>query len=145
MWWGNPHRIPWLTQGSTNQVAPSKGAIWRPSNQPKQHIKIEIQRERNHSLVLTLSLFSLAQKKCPATYPPFVTTPHGQTYRRRRWRPAHRGGAAFFSGDVNPKSKTSKHEPYFIFAFEFKSKFSFSKLSLTWPYRYSKERKEPKP
>lgn len=122
-WWGNPYNIPWLT----NQVAPLEGAMWRPCNQPKQHIKRKIQRERNHFLILPLSLPSRPKTLCnlnissPPLPRPTLTGEDGGG------RPT---AAAPSSSPATPppKPQNTKHVPYLILASELKSKLSFFQI-----------------
>ena len=146
MWWGDPHRIPWLTQESTNQVALAEEAMWRPCIHSHLYIKTKIERERERAILLRLfSLFILRMKLLCNFLVSSVTTPHGQTDWRRRWRPANRGGAALFSGDSPPKTQTFKQEPHFILAGDSKSSLVFFKLPLKRPNRYQKKKKNLNP
>lgn len=83
-------------------MAPSGEATWPPRVNPHYHIKTNFERE--HSFAHFILSPHQKNQSCSATLSSFSVTSTTTTCQRRQWRPANRGGAAFFSGE--PPLKT---------------------------------------
>lgn len=137
---GDRHRIPWLTQWSTN--------AWRHLERPlglHAYASSTTWKKGLRERASFAHFISLSSTQKLRNSLPFSVLLTANNCRRRRWRPANRGGAAFFSGEPPLQTKMSKHKPYLFLAGDSKSDFVSPKTSLKWPDRRSKKHTNQKP